>query len=470
MTWSKILMQSTIAILVSFVFQQTPYASARALPFLKPQPFEHLFSFDIERVNGTIETTRQHIYMQLPPSPTGNDPVILVFHGLGYDRHWLSNSGSNDLDTELHALMDEASSRGWITASIEAGGTMPFGPVPVSYANPEMDQRVTAVINELENAYGIRDRRIYTVGHSMGGADALNYAARHQDPYDWRIAAAWSWSGVIDVAHLGTNPNTHYLFWANSNFNTDPLPYIAASSVKIDPTCLTTGTLGTGYEERLSQIFNTAEIPVMVTRADADIPSAVCGYLTAEEFAMGGQLPNLSLDPSFNANHASTEDFSASSIGDFFQGQRVSNTLPHRGYKTVAVKDGRYGHFDVALDNSVEPGAFGWEFTTTGGQNALALPLPLPNSLPVTGVSELRFRVDDSSGLESPLVSNLWLYIYVHGTTARLGFALENYPPPGPSLVTLNNNPTIWTYDAANWILTLGPLPPGGSYIFEVRP
>lgn len=436
----------------------------------KPEPFDHPISFVMERFNGTFDQVDENVYMQLPIFPTGNDPVILVFHGLGYDRYWRLNNGTNHLDTELHALMDEASSRGWITVSISAGGTSLSGPEPVSYANPEMDQRITAVLNDLETNFGIRDRRIYTFGYSMGGADAINYAARHQDPYDWRIAAAWSWSGVIDVAHLGTNPNTHYLFWANGNFNTDPLPYVAASSVKIDPRCLNTGALGFRYEERLSQIFNTAEIPVMVTRSDADIGEAICGYLTAEAFAAGGQLPNLSLDPSFNDDHATTEDFSASGICDFFQGHRVSNTLPHVGYKTVAVKDGRYGHFDVSLDNDKEPGVFGWEFITAGAQNALALPHPASPPAPVTGVSEISFRVDDPSGLESPLVSNKWLYIHVGETTARLSFAVENYPPPGPSGVTLNTNPTIWSYDPASWTLTLGPLLPGGPYVFEVRP
>ena len=185
---------------------------------------------------------------------------------------------------------------------------------------------------------------------------------------------------------------------------------------------------------------------------------------------MGGELPNLSLDPSFNANHATTEDFSASDICDFFQGHRVSNTLPHVGYKTVAVKDGRYGHFEVSLDNDKEPGVFGWEFITAGSQNALALPHPGSPPAPVTGVSEISFRVDDPSGLESPLVSQQWLYIHVGETTARLSFAVENYPPPGPSGVTLNTNPTIWSYDPASWTLTLGPLLPGGPYVFEVRP
>jgi len=467
MTWSKVLTQSAIIILVSFVLQQAALAQAPAARVLKPEPFEHNFNFALEKMDGSFQSVRQNVYMQLPSFPTGNDPVILVFHGHGYDRHWTTSSGNNNLDTELHALMDEASRRGWITASIEAGGTSSLGPVNLSYGNPEMDQRITAVLNELEAAFGIRNRRIYTVGLSMGGADAVNYAARHQDPYDWRIAAAWSWSGVIDVTHLDGDPA---FFWATGDFASDPLPYVAASSVKIDPRCLNTGALGFRYEERLSQIFNTAEIPVMVTRSDADIGEAICGYLTAEAFAAGGQLPNLSLDPSFNDDHATTEDFSASGICDFFQGHRVSNTLPHVGYKTVAVKDGRYGHFDVSLDNDKEPGVFGWEFITAGAQNALALPHPASPPAPVTGVSEISFRVDDPSGLESPLVSNKWLYIHVGETTARLSFAVENYPPPGPSGVTLNTNPTIWSYDPASWTLTLGPLLPGGPYVFEVRP
>jgi pimeloyl-ACP methyl ester carboxylesterase len=467
MTWSKILMQSTIAILVSFVFQQANYASARALP-LMPQPSEYQFSFNIERVNGTTENTTQKVYMQLPSSPMGDAPVILVFHGLGYDRHWMASTGNIHLITQLHALMDEASRRGWITASIEAGGTSSAGTVNASYGNPEMDQRVTAVLNELEASFGIRNRRIYTLGYSMGGADALNYAARHQDPYDWRIAAAWSWSGVIDVAHLDGDPP---FFWAAGDFASDPLPYIAASSVKTDPACISTGMLGAGYEDRRSQIFNTAVIPVMVTRADMDIRPAVCGYLTAEAFGVGGELPHLSLDSSFNSDHAAVDDFSAFDICEFFGRHRVSNTLPNRGYKTVAVEDGRYGYFDVSLaNNSMEPAAFGWEFLTSGNQNALALPFPLPNALPVAGVSELRFRVDDSSGLESPLVSTQRLYIYVDETTEGLSFGLENYPLPGPSLVTLNgNSPIIWSYNANDQVVTLGPLQPGGPYLWEVE-
>jgi acetyl esterase/lipase len=470
MIHSLIWMPIATAFLISFVFQQAAYGQAPRSASLHPEPFEEPFDFNIERMDGSYDSVRQRVYMQLPAFPSGNDPVILVFHGFGYDRHWRqTNGGSNHFDDELHELMDAASRRGWITASIEARGTTSLGEGPYSYGNPEMDQRITATIKHLETTFGIRDRRIYTFGYSMGGADALNYAARHQDPYGWRIAAAWSWSGVIDVTHLDGDPA---FFWAIGDYNADPLPYLAASSVKTDPGCIGSGALGTNYDEGLSQIFNTEEIPVMVTRADNDNGEAICGYLTAEQFSLSGGLPNLSLDPSFNASHFSVSDFDAAAIAQFFAGHRIANTLPHSGFKTVAVTDGRYGHFDVSLDNADEPGVFGWEFITTGNQNALDLS-PAASNLTVSGVSELAFRVDDTSGLESPLVSAQWLFIRVKDTAARLSFALENYPQL-PSMVTLyspSNHPAIWSYDPGSGTLSLGPLMPGaGPYLWEVRP
>ena len=99
MTQSKVLTQNAIIILVSFVLQQAALAQAPAARVLKPEPFDHPISFVMERFNGTFDQVDEQVYMQLPIFPTGNDPVILVFHGLGYDRYWRLNNGTNHLDT-----------------------------------------------------------------------------------------------------------------------------------------------------------------------------------------------------------------------------------------------------------------------------------------------------------------------------------------------------------------------------------
>lgn len=440
----------------------------QAVPYL-PRTLDYSFDFVIERFDGTTETTTQEVYLQLPAVLTGNNPVILAFHGAYYNRFWGNQTGTNELKAQLRQLMTEAGRRGWITASLQAHGTGTTGDLPFSYGNPEMDQRITATLNELENVWGIRDRRIYTIGHSMGGCDAINYAARHQDPYSWRIAAAWSWSGVLDVKHF---VNAGDFFWATGNYAVDPLPYIRASSINIDPTCLdnpTCGVLGTAFNEDLSQIFNAAEIPIRITHADNDICEAFCALETVEEFQLTtGELPNVSFDTSFNNNHATAEDFDAVAICDFFAGNAVATTLPSKGYKTVATEDGRYGYFDVTLSGTAAPGVFGWEFVTTG-LNALGLPLPASPSQPMSGISELRFRVDDPSGYETPLVSTQWMFISCPEPTEPVTLVLENFlDAPGP--IGLNGSPsTAWSYDSNAKVLTLGPAGPG-SFIWEIQP
>jgi pimeloyl-ACP methyl ester carboxylesterase len=436
-------------------------------------PYDDNVYFDLVLQNGDIvSNTEQCVYVQLPNNVTQVNPLLLIFHGKYFDQYW--DNPNTPLKHELKELMAEAASRGWIAVSMQA-----YGPLMTtfSYGNPEMDQRITAVIDYMASVHGIDKNRIYTFGHSMGGADALNYAARHQDPYDWRIAGAWSWSGVLDVTEIGMNNGNavHDFFWATGDPTVDPLPYIAASSLKVSPECMTScGVLGANHEENKSQIFNTAEIPVMITHASKfDICDAYCGYETAKHFQnmhlpMVETLPNLSLDPSYNTGHATTEDFDPYDICQFFSPSSLPDILPNRAYKTVAVKDGRYGYFDVTLENALEPGVFGFEFFPMS--NVVSFPSPNDPSAPVTGVSELRFEVDNATpGFESPLVSNYYLLINIPSATSAMDVVLDNFTTT-PVRVKFNGSLTLgYNYNSVRGILTL-PSPGPGQHKWEIFP
>lgn len=431
-------------------------SSAQIVPQPKPtDPFDRVVDFEITKRFGSKEMTSERIFVQLPRHPGAQSPVLLLFHGAYYDRYWKNTNGMppQHLNVPIAQLMDEMTFHGWIVASLE-GGEAPDGGNG-TYGNPEMQQRITAVLDYIDDEWGVDPDQICTLGHSMGAADAASYAARHQDPSGWRIAGVFSWSGVLNTAPGFAKP-----LWASSFFANGEQPWVATSVVQYGATC-NTGTCDQNYDADQSQIFNLAEIPFTITHAMSDACFAICGFEVADELFMGGHLPNLVFDGGFNMNHTAYDSFDASLIRQFFEGCVLSPTLPLSAYKTVAVEDVTYFYFDVTTQSLKPPAVFGWDLSTA---NTLAL-------TDVKNLAALRFRVDDPGNPAATPIDTTSGNVVIDcpSTTGALAFQLDNYLST-PTDVELNGmmaNASDWEYDDTNGVLRLFAQP-AGSIRWEI--
>ena len=231
----------------------------------------------------------------------------------------------------------------------------PPHPIVGTYAGPELHLRVTTVIDEMMNQYNINPNKIYTLGYSMGGIDAVNYAARHVDPEGHMIAAAWSWSGTLCAED--SSPSCILL----PPCPPDPLSYIAASAVQTINCGCPGGTPNFSFVVNESLGWNMEHIWLTTTEATSDICHVTCPSLPMQVLTFNWAKKNHHTHlANYGATHNDPSSFDPVQICDFFRGKSVS--LPSSATLTVAVEDVRYFYFDVLRRDPAFTGVFGWSF------------------------------------------------------------------------------------------------------------
>lgn len=319
------------------------FAQVQLPPELRiPDPFDTTIP-----VPGGTEA----IYVQTPWNTPANRPLIVIFHGAYFNNHWSHASGNPGLNAQLEALFDEAARRNWYAVSMTGGPIPAPGFSAGTFAGPELHSRTSAVIGHMRTLYGIDPARIYTLGYSMGGVDAVNYAARHVDPEGHMIAAVWCWSGIL-CAEVSLPPCA--LVPCN------PLARIAASVVQSLP-CSCTAPSG-AFVSAESLGWNLEHIRLTTTAATQDICHVECPAPALVALTSGWANPG---NHTHLANHGATHNdpsaWNPVQICNFFQGNAVA--LPSAATLTVVVEDVRYFYFDAIRSDANDTGTFGWSFS-----------------------------------------------------------------------------------------------------------
>jgi poly(3-hydroxybutyrate) depolymerase len=152
-----------------------------------------------------------HLYVPQSYDPKKGAPLVVALHGYGVNCGFFFGYVK-----ELPALCEKYgficvapmgySTSGWYGAPISVPGTPPPGsrlPVPQTGSEPEQlrerelsELDVMTVLDLVKHEYKVDDRRVYLMGHSMGGFGTWFLGQKH--PGTW--AAIAPMSGINDAA------------------------------------------------------------------------------------------------------------------------------------------------------------------------------------------------------------------------------------------------------------------------------
>lgn len=122
--------------------------------------------------------------------PVERRAMILGFHHYGVSEQALFNPNTS--------LPQICAQKGWLLVA-------PRGLNQVNFANEPSQKAVEAVLDFVDKYFDWNQDRIYGVGFSMGGLNALSFGLRHQDPGDWRLAGVISHMGTVDPIYAYNN-------------------------------------------------------------------------------------------------------------------------------------------------------------------------------------------------------------------------------------------------------------------------
>ena len=125
-------------------------------------------------------------------------PLLTAFHGAG--------SSHGDIFFRAFDFFVEADQRGWfLIAPLQRNLN---GPADVSYGSVASQLHVETLIELILSSYNIDKDRLYAAGFSMGGGNALSYAARHRDRRTGAISAVVNHTGSVALANVYVNAPT----------------------------------------------------------------------------------------------------------------------------------------------------------------------------------------------------------------------------------------------------------------------
>jgi predicted esterase len=127
----------------------------------------------------------ERFLVQFPLAALGGGPrpTVVAFHPYGV---------SEKSPFQATALPQLCQQKGWMLIA-------PYGLLDTNYASVESQQALVSALQLVRAFLPIDMQRLWAVGFSMGGLNALSFGLRHQDVDGFRFAGIVDHSGPIDV-------------------------------------------------------------------------------------------------------------------------------------------------------------------------------------------------------------------------------------------------------------------------------
>ena len=404
----------------------------------------------------------EEFFVQLPPAPskTTRSPLLVAFHKFG----------STALDIPVNTDFEqECFNRNWFLVAPLGASTKSFSSIS-SQLNTEV---VIELMVERFGAY-IDSNRIYGVGFSMGGSNAMNYAARHLDPSRPMFAAIINHTGPVSLRESYLEqPNNQFILdlWYGGDPDQFPFRYARSSVLDIysvdngggigpgpigpgpiGPGPIGPGPIGPGpiggggtsskdyrIEFKNSLITNLSHVPLYIVRAKNDPLT----YISAQLDLLTDHLSTTDQDYVYKkvggvAQHL-WSTLNEKNTLNWMAGKTLQ--LPTSAF-TIADRDDTYFYFDLKQEGSGRFTRFNWRI------------LPAENALHILNTDNLReitFNVGET-GLDT--TRPLKLHVSMRDNLGDL-IRITGYDA-APGSVTRNGKHTRdWRYDATTKVVYL---------------
>ncbi len=385
------------------------------------------------RLTNTPSGWVERFLLVVPEHDTSTDiPLLVAFHRFG-NTMW-----DIVINTQLPR---EANIRDWYLLA-------PLGASDITFSSIESQMNTELVLGVVCEMFNVDQQRIYGIGHSMGGGNVLNYAARHVDPAKPMFAAVVNHTGGLSQLHsydndcnpqvgncgnqwlweywYGGPPSTHEFHYLRSSVI--DIPYVAGfSSVPtVDPTT--------------DLARNLTHMPIQSWMADQDpLPELIVQNLAFEAHMASLQAPH-QLNLVVSDQH-SWDTLDQTAALDWLATQTL--TVPTSA-RTLADQDGTWFHFYIDQDQALAFSPFDWSIDS----NLNTLDLLATENIQRITVNHV------SSGLDLSAGSTLTLSLDAADATGDvvrftgvsaipIGILRDGLPDPN------------WSYDALTMTLTL---------------
>ncbi len=376
--------------------------------------------------------------------PYAPRPVVVGFHFFGVSEQAVFNQ----------TLPQLCEAEGWYLIA-------PYGVSDVNFANVQSQESLDAILNWIEQFVDINNNRLYAVGFSMGGLNALSYALRHQEKFSGRrFAAVASLMGTVDPVYAYNigSPTIQTLMQHPDVFGTTPsadvFPYDRVAAARLDSQAV--------VDELRAPVGNLIDTPIYLGINLAD-PSqdlivqmqALSNYLQSRGFPV-------TVDSFLGLPSHAWGNFDNAEVIQFFKGKVVPGLAPVNGPPLDVYAD-RVTGVRFCEVRAIEPNTVARVDVDLGaaGSNLFLLG-------EIRGVQELYVDVS-KLGIDTAQTVVLSTYGEVLGQSGSV-FVLSGYAQAPSSVTVYGNAPIAWSHDALLGELSVQPLSSSNFAITTIVP
>jgi len=346
----------------------------------------------------------------------------------------------------------EAAQRKWMLIA-------PYGLSDTNFANPQNQASFAAVAHILYSLIPFNYGRVYGVGFSMGGLNALSFGMRHLDRQQLQFAGLVVHTAPVDMVKV-FETGSPAVQWRLSNAKhfagtpiSAPFEYERVSPVRLLPNGL--------VDPDHAPIVNFEGRPIYLHTNLADpLTDLVAGMSELRTFlqARGANIvEHLSYEPAIGHHWASLPLTAALD----FVGAYSLPTAPSSKIEVFADAPGRWMHTEVASISPASHGHFTLEIAPTS--------LGTLNSFALEGTSDLQGLIlkPGQLGLDP---SNPVSFLHASADASADTIFLQGYPSPPTSVLVGGAPPAYLSHDPVRQELEIRPTTDGHAVQVDIIP